>query len=163
MGGGPHGWGYCQSSNSGRRFYRNGILFQNSDTRLADVTDGTANTFLVGEQRYQLLDGGRSDSHWLGWASTIRGGGSSVTGVLAAAQVPINSFDGHGDKWDTTFGSGGFPLGQGFHQRTFGSYHPGGCHFVLADATVRFIPETIDINAYYYLAIRDDGEAVTPP
>jgi len=165
MGGGPHGWGYCQSSNSGRRFYRNGILFQNSDIRLADVTDGTANTFLVGEQRYQLLDGGRPDSHWLGWASTIRGGGSSVTGVLAAAQLPINIFNGHGDKYDTTFASSGTPppQGQGLSQRSFGSYHPGGCHFVMADATVRFIPETIDTNAYYYLAIRDDGEAITPP
>jgi prepilin-type N-terminal cleavage/methylation domain-containing protein len=165
MGGGPHGLGYCQSSNSGRRFYRNGILFQNSETRLGDVEDGTANTFLVGEQRYQLLDGGRTDSHWLGWASTIRGGGSSVTGVLAAAQLPINVFDGHGDKYDTTFATSGTPppQGQGLHQRSFGSYHPGGCHFVIADASVRFIAETIDLNLYYYLAIRDDKQGITPP
>ena len=163
MGGGPYAMGYCESNNSGRRFYNNGILFQNSDVRLADVSDGTANTFMVGEQRYQLLDGGRTDAHWMGWASTNRGGTSAVTGTLAAAQLPINSFDSHGDKWDTAFGSGGFPLGHGFHQRTFGSYHPGGCHFVLADATVRFINENIDANAYFYLAIRDDGEAISPP
>jgi prepilin-type N-terminal cleavage/methylation domain-containing protein len=161
MGGGPDALSYCVTNNPGRRFWRNGALYQNSSIRMADLTDGTANTFLVGEQRYQLLDGGRSDNHWLGWASTNRSDPGGVTGTLAAAQLPINIFDGHGDTFDTTFGA--LPTGQGLHQRSFGSYHPGGCHFVMADGTVRFLTENIDLNLYYYLAIRDDGQAITPP
>jgi prepilin-type N-terminal cleavage/methylation domain-containing protein len=161
MGGGPDALSYCVTNNPGRRFWRNGILYQNSSMGMADILDGTANTFLVGEQRYQLLDGGRGDNHWLGWASTNRSDPNGVTGTLAAAQLPINIFAGHGDTFDTTFGS--LPTGQGLHQRAFGSYHPGGCHFVMADGTVRFLTENIDLNLYYYLAIRDDGQAITPP
>jgi prepilin-type N-terminal cleavage/methylation domain-containing protein/prepilin-type processing-associated H-X9-DG protein len=172
MGGGPSALGYCQSSNVGRRFYRNGVLYQNSRTKLAAIPDGTSNTFFVGESRYQLLDGGRGDSHWLGWASTIRGGGSSVTGVLAAAQLPINvcgQSDCHGDKYDTTFDSAGgiyrVPggLGQGLHQRTFGSFHSGGCHFLMGDGSVQFVRESIDLATYQNLAIRDDGTPASLP
>lgn len=161
MGGGPTGEGNCQSSDAGRRFYINGILYQNSRTNFASITDGSSNTFLVGETRYQLLDGGRSDTHWLGWASTNRGGGSAVTGTLSAAQIQINACDGncHGDRYDTTFGSGTIPnsLGQGIHQRTFGSFHPGGCIFLLGDASAHFVSETIDLTTYQNLAKRDDG------
>ncbi|MCA9219373.1 MAG: DUF1559 domain-containing protein [Planctomycetales bacterium] len=165
MGGGPHAMGYCQSSNSGRRFYNNGMLYQNSDTRFADVIDGLSGTFMVGEQRYQLLDGGRPDGHWLGWAATNRGGGSAVTGVLAAGQIEINACNCNGDTHDTTFASAGQlpPQGQGLHQRTFGSYHPGGCQFTLGDASVRFVAETINLSVYHYLCIRNDQQPVQVP
>ncbi|MHC2066796.1 DUF1559 family PulG-like putative transporter [Bremerella sp. T1] len=169
MGGGDSSLGNCQSSNVGRRFYINGILYQNSRTNFASITDGSSNTFLIGESRYQLLDGGRGDSHWLGWASTSRGGGSAVTGNLAAAQIQINSCDGNcnGDKYDTTFDSAGGSysvpngLGQGLHQRTFGSYHPGGCLFLLGDGSAHFLSETMDLTTYRNLAIRDDGNVVS--
>ena len=167
MGGGDTALGYCQSDNVGRRFYRNGVLYQNSSTRMADIIDGTANTFLVGEQRYQTLSGARTDAHRMGWASTNRGGNSATTGTLAAAQLPINIFAGHGGTHDTTWGSSQVnpapPGANGMAQRTFGSLHPGGCHFVMADGTVRFLTENVDLNLYYYLAIRDDGQAITPP
>ncbi len=149
----------------GRAFYVNGVLYQNSTTQFAEIIDGTSNVFLIGEQRYQLLDGGHPDSHWFGWASTIRGGGGSVTGVLAAAQVPINACDCNGDTHDTVYASAGTtpPQGQGLHQRTFGSYHPGGCHFTLGDASVRFVSETIELTTYHNLAIRNDGNPVSVP
>jgi len=165
MGGGATGLSACQSSNVGRIFYDNGILYQNSSTNFAHVTDGLSSTFLVGEQRYQLNDGGRPDTHWLGWASTIRGGGSSVTGVLAAGQIEINACNCNGDTHDSTFATGGTlpPQGQGLHQRTFGSYHPGGCLFTSADASVHFVAETINLATYHALCIRNDGQPVQIP
>ncbi len=159
QGGGPSSAGNCQSSDVGRRFYNNGILYLNSATRLGDITDGTTATFLVGETRYQLLSGGRTDAHWLGWASGYRGGSSSVAGVVAATTpIPINDCDCDGNSHDTTFGSSGtIPAqGQGLSQRAFGSFHPGGCHFLLADASTQFVSETIDINVYMQLGIRND-------
>lgn len=163
MGGGPYALGYCEGGNAGRRFYNNGILFQNSAIRMADILDGTAQTFIVGETKYMLMHLGRTDNHWLGWASTNRGDANAVTGTLAAGQVQINLFEGHGNRFDTAFGSGGFPYGQGLHQRTFSSFHPGGCHFVLADASVRFISENIDLSTFHYLCIRNDREAINLP
>lgn len=163
MGGGPSSAGYCQSSNVGRRFYRNGILYQNSKTTFASITDGSSNTFLVGETRYQLMDDGRSDTNWLGWASTNRGQTGSVTGTLSAAQVQINICGGncHGDNADTTFGNPPGGAGQGLHQRSFGSFHPGGCLFLLGDGSSHFLSETMDLTVYQNLGIRDDGNTVS--
>ena len=166
MGGGASALGTCQSSNVGRIFYDNGMLYQNSFTKLGDgIPDGSSNTFMVGETKYQLLDGGRPDNHYLGWASTIRGGGSSVTGVLAAAQLPINVFDGDGDKFDTTFATAGSPppQGQGLHQRTFGSYHGSGCHFAMGDASVHFVSDDISLTTYQLLGQRNDGQTASLP
>lgn len=43
------------------------------------------------------------------------------------------------------------------------SRHPGGVNHALADASVRFISETIDLTTYHGLGSRDGGEAVSPP
>ena len=160
QGGGVTSSRQCQSSDVGRAFWTNGILFLNSSTRLGDITDGTTSTFMVGETRYQLLSGGRTDAHWLGWASAYRGGGSSVTCTTAATtEIPINGCNCHGNSHDTTFGSSGTipPQGQGLSMRAFGSFHQGGCHFLLADASTQFVSENIDINVYMQLGIRNDG------
>jgi prepilin-type N-terminal cleavage/methylation domain-containing protein/prepilin-type processing-associated H-X9-DG protein len=168
MGGGPQGLAVCTSSNVGRAFYANGVLFQNSAILLQGIPDGTSNVFMVGETRYQLLEGGRTDAHYLGWASTIRGDSSSVTGVLAAAQLPINQSQTNGITHDTAFGSTGSggtapPEGQGIHQRTFGSYHTGGANFLMCDGSVHFIRENIDLNTYQYLAVRNDNQPYSLP
>ena len=46
---------------------------------------------------------------------------------------------------------------------SFGSKHPGGAQFVLGDASVTFIQDSIDSVLYGYLANISDGEAVTVP
>ena len=43
------------------------------------------------------------------------------------------------------------------------SRHPGGVNAGLADASVRFISETIDVTLYQGLGSRANGESVTPP
>jgi prepilin-type processing-associated H-X9-DG protein len=43
------------------------------------------------------------------------------------------------------------------------SRHPGGVNAALADASVRFISETIDLRLYQGLGSRANGESVTPP
>ncbi|MEN6451634.1 MAG: DUF1559 domain-containing protein [Thermoguttaceae bacterium] len=43
------------------------------------------------------------------------------------------------------------------------SRHPGGVNHALADASVRFISETIDLTTYHGLGSRDGREAVSPP
>ena len=164
----------CGSSN-GRAFWNNGVLFMNSKILMRDIIDGTSNTFLVGETKYQLGPGGRGDSHRHGWASTIRGTGGSVAGTVAAAtDVRINEYDGDGNSGDTGFGasaastfgtvavSGGTPANANncLMARTFGSMHEGGCHFLLCDGSVHFASENIDMTLYNNLAIRNDREVI---
>lgn len=43
------------------------------------------------------------------------------------------------------------------------SRHPGGVNHALADASVRFISETVDLTTYHRLGSRDGGEPVSPP
>ncbi|HCO25773.1 MAG TPA: prepilin-type cleavage/methylation domain-containing protein, partial [Gimesia maris] len=42
----------------------------------------------------------------------------------------------------------------GTHTRCFGSWHQGGAHFTLADGSVHFIGENIDLSVYRQLAQR---------
>jgi len=68
--------------------------------------------------------------------------------VIAAAMLQINSHP---------LDVGKDPEVYNRTSRLFGSFHPGGCQFGLADGSVHFVSETIDLNLYRQMAIRDDG------
>ncbi len=145
QGGGPTP--ACSTQSGQRVFYLNGVLIHNGEIGMASLTDGSSNVFLLGESRYHLTKGGRSDGIVASWAS---GGKCDTWGmplVCAAAKEQINSVATHGGKVDTL----------NIQSRLFGSFHPGGCNFALSDASVHFVPQTIDLNVYRQLAIRDDG------
>ena len=38
------------------------------------------------------------------------------------------------------------------------SLHPGGCNLTFADGSVRFWPNSADLQSLYYAACRDDGQ-----
>ena len=155
QGGGDFSLATCTSASDQRVFFNNGVLFHNSNTSIGDISDGTTNTFLLGETKYQLtLTAGlivRVPIH-LGWASGPRQGrASGRPGVLAAAILPINSIPGDG-------GSASNMLN--YYTRLFGSFHVGGCHFALGDGSVHFVSENIDLPTYHYLAQRSSGQVI---
>jgi len=137
----------CSNQGGQRVFYRNGVLYHNETSRFASITDGSSNVYLVGESKYVLAKGGRTDNIHCSWASgsKLDSYGSPLT--CAAAKEQINSIAGGGADQDTL----------NIMTRLFGSWHPGGCQFVYGDASVHFVPETIDLNIYRQRAIRDDG------
>jgi len=139
----------CSSQSGQRVFFINGILYHNSATKFRDITDGTSNVFLIGETKYCLTTGGRSDGIVTGWASAAKLDSSYGTPlILAATMQQINAYAKHGGIADTL----------NYQTRMFGSFHPGGCQFSLADGSVHFVSETIDINIYRQMGIRDDGQ-----
>jgi len=173
MGGGQAFWA---SSAAGRALWNNGTLYLNSSTRMRDLTDGSSNTVVIGETKYQIGPRARSNSaERMGWASSIRACGDSTTsGVLAAAtDVAINAFKGDGNSADTVWtvnNSGTLPNGTGtvngtaatynLQARAFSSAHTGGAHFALGDGSVRFISENVNLGTMRNLAIRNDGEVL---
>jgi prepilin-type N-terminal cleavage/methylation domain-containing protein len=135
-------------ADSRRVFFHNGIFHNNSAIQIAHIRDGTTNTFLLGETKYAPhIDGHDAYTSWdTGLRVWGNGGEFAFPSGLCAAMEGINSSDFN----STT----GWPA----HvcTSTFGSTHPGGCHFVMADASVQYVSEHMDLIIYRGLGARAD-------
>jgi prepilin-type N-terminal cleavage/methylation domain-containing protein/prepilin-type processing-associated H-X9-DG protein len=167
----PWSWGfYAVSSyggNAGKRSIAtatsprtlDGIFFLDSKVRLADIIDGTSNTFLFGERshrdpefdrRQPIVLPGNAPIEGLGkWAYVVNGVGN----VTLSTPVPINYRVPDG-------GDDGTLLDRGC---AFGSGHPGGANFAFADGSVRFLSESTPLSTLQALSTRCGGEVVTLP
>ena len=113
----------------------NGMLFNNSSTRIGDVFDGTSQTLCVGE-----VTGGEPGSHH-GWFWLTHNANDTADGINGPTTVP---------------GGGSFV----FYGGGFSSYHPGGCHFLFGDASTHFLSETINQAVLSALTTRGAGDIV---
>ncbi len=138
----------CEST-SNRVYYTSGILFVNSKVKIRDITDGTSNTFLVGESKYMITPGGQATKYY-GWASGTHFGSGEVPSTMTAARDQINSLDSSGGASATWSQQSGM----------FGSFHVGGCHFTLADGSVRFVSENVNLGTYQLLGQRADDNPI---
>lgn len=155
QGGGATAW-CAGSAHPGRVFFNNGVFHNNSHVKIEHIADGSSNTFLLGESKYNPHPKGPPEGAYSSWDSALRIHSGSVYPFplgLAAAMEGINSYDW--DIWQPTKVFGG-----NICSSTFGSHHSGGCHFAMGDASVHFVAETIDLTLYRGLGARDDGTPV---
>ena len=145
QGGGPTP--QCSTQGGTRVFYLNGVMFWRSGLNLAAITDGTSNTYMLGESKYCLTRTARADTFHAGWASAMKSDTWGAPLVAAAAKEQPNSIKQHGGNTDTL----------GIHSRLFGSFHPSGLHMAMADGSVSFVSQTISLALHQQMAIRDDG------
>tara|TARA_R110002095_G_scaffold76879_1_gene65797 strand:+ start:7262 stop:8233 length:972 start_codon:yes stop_codon:yes gene_type:complete len=138
---------------SNRVHMNNGIFWVNSSTRIRDITDGTTNTFMVAETKYQAVKA--AVTTYMSWAGTTRSGGASgdccVTTVSIGAAI---------DSINSKVLNGPPGLDTETIMRQFGSFHEGGCHVTLADGSTRFLSENMDITIYRLLGQRGDGTPI---
>jgi prepilin-type N-terminal cleavage/methylation domain-containing protein/prepilin-type processing-associated H-X9-DG protein len=115
--------------------------------RIADITDGTANTILLAESagRPTLWRSGRpvpgvyaKNAAWVG-GTLIFGQGSTPDGATKLGPCAINCTNDH----------------------EVYSFHPGGANAVFADGSVRFLKASLDMRVFARLATRAGGEVVT--
>jgi prepilin-type N-terminal cleavage/methylation domain-containing protein len=107
-----------------------------SGCKMRDITDGTSNTFLLGECVWKGMPYFRAWTR--GYYSDTRG---SLYLLAKIVEYPINSKN-------VTY----------WNRVAFGSMHPGGAQFALVDGSARFVAETIDQSIYQSTASRDGGE-----
>lgn len=135
-----------------------GMFYGCSNTRLRDLTDGTSSTLMIGESFTDpsYVRDGQAMDYWQFGAPSTGGwdcrpgdlGGTEYSEGLGSAYGKINS------RLD--------PSVPGvIAELSFGSYHVGGANFTLADGSVRFISENIDLNTYRSLATIRGGEVVS--
>jgi prepilin-type N-terminal cleavage/methylation domain-containing protein len=129
----------------------NGMLYWRSGVRLTDVTDGTSNTFMIGERP-------PSTDLVFGW--WFAGAGYDLLGtgdvVLGAREVNYtNVFGCSASKVGLQTGS----LDDECDQMHFWSLHSGGANFALGDASVRFVAYTAN-SVLPGLCTRNGGEVV---
>jgi prepilin-type N-terminal cleavage/methylation domain-containing protein/prepilin-type processing-associated H-X9-DG protein len=130
-----------------------GMFWINSQVAIADVGDGTSNTFLFGERYHR--DPNYPAIETLGgwaWANYL-----APQDYFGSTPVPINY---------------SVPAGQGNNFTytdprvcAFGSGHTGGANFGMADGSVRFLSATANsqLSNYQALSTRNGGEVASVP
>ena len=117
-----------------------GVMRYMWPTRMADITDGTSNTLLVGDKRLNLSRLGQpQDDDDNGYAS---GFDNDVVRYTNRAPLPDYSA----------------PTGDGDWR--FGSSHTGQFNTVFADGSVHSIPYSIDPTVFGYLGNESDGQTI---
>jgi prepilin-type N-terminal cleavage/methylation domain-containing protein/prepilin-type processing-associated H-X9-DG protein len=135
---------------------KDGILFDKSRVRIAEISDGTSNTLMVGERP-------PSADFNFGWWFGSDGRDDHGTGESTLGSRETNFFT---NVLRPLFGCQQMKLGMqpgdindNCDQGHFWSLHPGGGNFLLADGSARFVTYSID-DIFPALCTRNGGEAV---
>ncbi|MEO2049436.1 MAG: DUF1559 domain-containing protein [Pirellulales bacterium] len=129
----------------------NGALYRNSDTAIRQITDGTSNTFLVGERVFgEILEKatGRSFKSAAYWPA-LPGPSSNQLACFAGLFIASTRFQ-HQLK---------APMLNG-NVYGFSSRHPSGVQIVLCDGSARFIQDDIDELTVEFLLRINDGQTI---
>ncbi|MDO5581049.1 MAG: DUF1559 domain-containing protein [Planctomycetia bacterium] len=128
-----------------------GILILSRAIAMSEILDGTSNTMLVTE----------ASSYEIGYPRQYDNGNWILgTSVFRKTEAPINfsphcaHFTVKGGQIDTTWTCAECSK----YQYEMRSRHPSGANILLADASCRFLSESIDMNILAALFPRDRGE-----
>jgi prepilin-type N-terminal cleavage/methylation domain-containing protein/prepilin-type processing-associated H-X9-DG protein len=132
----------------------NGMFQWQKVRRLSDAIDGTSNTLAMGEFVHRDRTGtlyNNVQGNIRAWILGATSGSELGIYTFKVVEYPINA------RLDRE--TSGIP----FNHLPMGSYHPGGANFLMADGSVHFLSENIDLAVYKGLATCDGREVVQLP
>ena len=142
------------------RACQSGVIFVRSETGIKSITDGTSNTYLIGEKHMN--------------PDEYPGDGTSTTSPALSLATNQSAYCGY--EWDNQRRawnplletesaqeeSQPQPDTQGNdNPDIFGSAHPGAFHMLFCDGSVRSIQYDVDPFVHSYSANRQDGQVVS--
>jgi hypothetical protein len=170
---------------------QNGVFRATLETSMAAITDGTSNTIMLGEFLHgdnssaYTLESDVVARPWTGGTTLL----STRQGPISQATIDGYGADCDENHGSTTSAAGYRWVNGTFYYTVFNtlappnwkypacsetaswganrgvyparSRHPGGANHGVADASVRFISDTIELQVYHGLGSRDGGEVVS--
>jgi prepilin-type N-terminal cleavage/methylation domain-containing protein len=149
---------------------KNGSIYEDSRTRLGDISDGTSNTILVGETRFWGNGQPAGPAGTWYWDPSLY---ARVQAAISTADCP----ECIGRAGQVRINPPPITATQADKQHSFSSFHTGGSQFVLADGSVHFLSDSINhtganynqfvanggsvFGIYQRLCGRDDGQVVS--
>ena len=126
----------------------NGVFVLDSAVRIADITDGTSTTILLGERAHGILTG-EDQRYWHWWADCV----SMDTRFWTLFPInPIRKIPDTPEEYSSAYKS------------SASSFHPNGAYFAFADGSVRFVKDTIESWATdktgYPLGVTEDSNCI---
>ena len=118
------------------------MFCDNSKCSIKDVTDGTSNTLMVGETKFDIYNGNGNPWAYRGWLQPGIDPTFGINNTIYNTVPPINVAP--------RLASWGYS----------GSYHDGGAHFLMGDGAVRFLSQNLDANLILNLSRISDGQVV---
>ncbi len=145
-----------------------GVLYYRSRIRIGDITDGTSNCMIVAEQSDWCTETATGQKRiaisawphgmWMGSPGNDRQFNTATLRYRPGYKQAEGGHNFYG------CGSGGLMTGvcgNSGNNNPIQSAHTGGVHVLIADGTVRFIGENINLDTWLRLGIRDDGKPLT--
>ncbi len=126
----------CIGINDGGPIANNGVIVRDTDVDFRSITDGTSQTFLVGESAFGDPEEQQTRPWFVGAHSQYFYGSKNLAYQINSGARPGPSRNNIG----------------------FGSEHPGGCHFAFVDGSVQFLNENIELDLLLSLASRSGEE-----
>jgi prepilin-type N-terminal cleavage/methylation domain-containing protein len=122
--------------------YQTGVIYEASTVKIANITDGPSNTYLIGEKHLMVdnyengADEGDNENAMMGFNEDIcRWAGPNIGSPHQDAPGVLDP-------------------------NNFGSAHPNGFGMTFCDGRVQVISFSIDLNIHHLLANRADGQAI---